>query len=89
MKACQPFHFTYVLSLFFTGLVLSKAGIMHRQKNDVMHRISRGHDNILVARRYHQELTGTALKDELITISEALNDMIQLCNETYTTQLRK
>lgn len=89
MKACQPLYFTYVLSLFVTGLVLSEAGITHTQKNGITHRISRGHKNILLTRRYHKQLKGAALREELITISEALNDMIQLCNESYTTQLRK
>lgn len=88
MKLYQPFHFTYGLSLFLTGLVFSKAGVTHKQKNDMILRILKV-DDILPARRTHQDLTGTALKEELAVISEALNDMIKICNDSYTTPLRK
>lgn len=55
---------------------------MYKQKNDVRHRTLTEDDNILPARRSHKQLTGVALKEELVLISEALSGMIQLCNKT-------
>lgn len=89
MTACTVLHFPCLLSVILTGLVLSKAGIMNKEQKYLLDRIWRGDDGKASGRRAHKQLTGAELNEEIALISSALNDMIDLCNSSYTTPLGK